>query len=160
QQLVDLLVGGDMDERALAGPQIDPAPGGQPVQRLPDRLAADTEQARQLGLRQVLARLEPTVDHQLHQGLVHRLPQRNRPPDRADNPRFARGLGAYGHSPLPPAVLLVYRLLYAKSGMQTETAPVAGWCAGVRGIPLTWPPAKQIQQRPAVRRSPRYRARV
>jgi tetratricopeptide (TPR) repeat protein/transcriptional regulator with XRE-family HTH domain len=56
EQLVYLRVGGDVDEGTLTGAEVHPAFGLHAVQRFPDRLPADPELARDIGLHQVLAR--------------------------------------------------------------------------------------------------------
>lgn len=91
-----------MDERALGGPQIDPAGGVQPLQRFADGLAADAEMVGELGLDEVLARLEGAVDDQVGQSVVDGLTQRSGPGDRAAG---CHG-GRVGHGTLPLVGLL------------------------------------------------------
>ncbi len=58
----------------MAGPQVDPSLGFQPVQGLTDRLPADPELAGQLGFDQMLAGAEGPAHDELDQGLIHGLP--------------------------------------------------------------------------------------
>ena len=56
EQLVRLLLGRLVHERALRGPQIDPSLGVQPLQRLAHGLPGDPEVPGEFALDQVLAR--------------------------------------------------------------------------------------------------------
>ena len=102
EQLVHFLVGGHVHERPLVGPQVNPPLRLQPVQRLPDRLAAHPELAGELGLHQVLAGPQPALHHQFHQRLIDRLPQRHRPLHRADRPGLIGFPDVRCHADLPP----------------------------------------------------------
>ena len=101
EELGGLFLGGGVDEGALGGPQVDPAVGLEPLQRLAHGLAADPEVLGELGLDQVLAGLEGAADDQLGQGVVHGLPQRCRAGDAPG--RGGRECLAHGCPVLPPA---------------------------------------------------------
>jgi hypothetical protein len=94
EQFVDFLIGRHVHERPLGGAKLDPAFRLQPVQRLTDRLPADSELPGQVRLHPVLIGAEVGVDDQVHERLVDRLPQGNRPRHRLNR----RSRSRYRHS--------------------------------------------------------------
>jgi MFS family permease len=85
QQLIHLGAGGHVHVGTQAGAQVDPALGFHPVQCLADGLAADPELTREVGLHQVLARLQVAAGDQVDQRVVYRLAQRYRSLNWADH---------------------------------------------------------------------------
>lgn len=76
EELVGLLLRRLVHERALRRPQIHPALGVQPLQRLPHRLPRHTEVTCELTLDQMLAGLQGAGRDEFEQRLVDTVAQR------------------------------------------------------------------------------------
>ena len=83
---------GLVHEGALGGPEVDPALGVQPLQRLAHRLPGDAEVPGELALDEVLAGAERAGDDEFEQGLVDAVAQRSG----ASQPRHVHALRAFG----------------------------------------------------------------
>ena len=112
EQLVYLVFGGDVHERALRGTEFDPAVGLQALQGFSHRLTADAEVLGQFGLDDVLAPLQGAVDDQFHDRVVDGLAEGSRdatPEARWRRPACERAYGGSGWqvtSRVPPTKLL------------------------------------------------------